>query len=342
MRHSASEKMEIIRLVEESSLSVKRTLEELDVARSTFYEWYRSYGKGGFEALSNRTSGPRRIWNRIPESERKRVVETALENPEKSPRELAWHITDTQGAYISESSVYRILKAFDLVTSPTHIVMSAKDRFDQPTHRVHELWQTDFTYLRVIDWGWYYLATVLDDFSRYVVAWILARRMTAQDVTQVLDLAVAQSGVSGVPVAQRPRLLSDNGSAYISSELRDYLEGRGMVHTRGRPYHPMTQGKIERYHRSIKNVITLRNYDIPQDLEMEIGEFVEHYNHVRVHESLGNLTPADVYEGRGRDIQTARWRLKRQTLGNRRRLNLGLPTRKEELIRPSLYRECLP
>ena len=114
-----------------------------------------------------------------------------------------------------------------------------------------------------------------------------------------------------------------------------------MTHTRGRPYHPMTQGKIERYHRSMKNVVTLRNYTIPQDLEQEITAFVAYYNHERVHESLGNLTPADVYAGRGREIQTARWRLKRQTLGRRRRFNRGLPARKEELIRPALFRECL-
>jgi transposase InsO family protein len=342
MRHSAAEKMEIIRLVEGSSLAVGRTLAELDVARSTFYQWYRAYRDGGFDALKNQTSGPRRFWNRIPEKEKRRVVETALEQPEKTPRELAWHITDTQGTFISESSVYRILKAFDLVTSPTHIVLSAKDRFDHPTRRVHELWQTDFTYLRVIDWGWYYLATILDDYSRYVIAWELARGMAARDVTRVLDLAVVRTGVRGVPIAERPRLLSDNGSAYISAELRDYLESRGMAHTRGRPYHPMTQGKIERYHRSMKNVITLRNYEIPQDLEREIAAFVEYYNHQRVHESLGNLTPADVYQGRGRDIQTARWRLKRQTLARRRRFNLGLPARKEELIRPSLFRESVP
>jgi transposase InsO family protein len=200
MRHTAAEKMEIIRIVESSVLPVTRTLRELDVPRRTFYRWYRAYRRGGFEALRNRKAGPQRFWNRIPEVERKRVVELALEHPEMSPRQLAWHITDTLGAFISESSVYRILKGFDLVTSPTHIVLSAKDRFEHPSRRVHELWQTDFTYLRVIDWGWYYLATVLDDFSRYVIAWELRRGMAAKDVTTVLDRAVERSGVRGVPV----------------------------------------------------------------------------------------------------------------------------------------------
>ena len=341
MRRTAAEKMEIIRLMEGSSAPLSHTLREFDVPRSSFYRWYRDYRHGGFEALMNRKSGPRRFWNRIPEEEKTRVVEKALEHPEMSPRELAWNITDRDGTYISESSVYRILKAFDLVASPSHIVMSARDQFEHPTRRVHEMWQTDFTYLRVIDWGWYYLSTILDDYSRYVIAWDLSRGMTASDVTRVLDQAVETSGVQDVPVRHRPRLLSDNGSCYVSQELRTYLEDRGLGHTRGAPYHPMTQGKIERYHRSIKNVITLRNYEIPQDLEREIGRFVEYYNHQRVHESLGNLTPADVYEGRGREIQTARWRLKRQTLKRRRRQNLGLPAREEELIRPAVFRECV-
>ena len=195
--------------------------------------------------------------------------------------------------------------------------------------------------MRVIDWGWYYLVTILDDLSRYVIAWELRRGMQASDVTTVLDLAVERSGVAGVPVHHRPRLLSDNGSAFISAELRDYLESRGIGHTRGRPYHPMTQGKIERYHRSMKNVVTLRNYSIPQDLKAEIARFVAYYNHERVHESLRNLTPADVYEARAREILTARSRVKRQTLGRRRRLNRGLPATKEELIRPAIFRECL-
>ena len=190
MRYSQAEKMEVIRIVEGSELGVKRTLQELDINRSTFYRWYRRYRERGYEGLAPGNHSPKRFWNAIPPWERDRVVREALKHPEKSPRELAWHITDRRGYFISESSVYRILREQDLVTSPTHIVLSAKDRFDHPTRRVHELWQTDFTYLRIIDWGWRYLATILDDFSRYVIAWELRKGMAAEDVTSVLDLAV--------------------------------------------------------------------------------------------------------------------------------------------------------
>jgi transposase-like protein len=160
--------MEIIRLVEDSSLPVKRTLEELDVPKSNFYRWYRQYEEGGYEGLASRPPNASRFWNRIPEREKKKVVEVALDNPELSPRELAWMMTDSEGTLISESSVYRILKSYDLVTSPAYIVMAAADEFRHKTRRVHELWQTDFTYLKVTGWGWYYLSTILDDFSRYI------------------------------------------------------------------------------------------------------------------------------------------------------------------------------
>jgi len=342
MRHSPAEKREILRLVEESDLGVKRTLQVLDVPRSTFYRWYQLYRQDGTAGLEARAGAPRRFWNRIPEAEREKVVERALARPELTPRELAWQITDGEGYFISESSVYRILKAFDLVTSPAFVLLTAKDRFEHPSQRVHELWQTDFTYFKVVGWGWYYLLTVLDDYSRYIVGWKLYTGMASSDVTDLLETTIAETGVEHVEVRHRPRLLSDNGPCFVSRELQAYLVEREMRHTRGRPYHPMTQGKIERYHRSIKNVVKLQNYYLPWELDREIARFVRYYNHERVHEALDNLTPADVYHGRGRDIQTARQRLKRQTLLRRRRYNQGLQTREEELILPSLFRGSVP
>jgi transposase InsO family protein len=145
-------------------------------------------------------------------------------------------------------------KTDDLITSPAYVLMSASDRFKHPTRRVNEMWQTDFTYLRVIGWGWYYLSTVMDDFSRFIIAYKLGPTMATTDVTETLDEAMTLTGVQSVRVRHRPRLLSDNGPAYVSKDLRDYLQEQGMTHTRGRPYHPQTQGKIERYHRSMKNV----------------------------------------------------------------------------------------
>ena len=341
MRYSQSEKMEIIRLVERSALGVKRTLAEFGLSRSTFYRWYSRYVEDGYDGLANRSGHDRRFWNRIPDEERRRVVEIALASPELSPREVAFKVTDTEGWFISESSVYRILKSYDLITSPAYRVLSAADEFRHKTQRVHELWQTDFTYFKILGWGWYYLSTVLDDYSRYIIAWRLTTAKGSDDVTETLDDALARAGLEQATVRHRPRLLSDNGPCYVSRSLGEYLADKDMIHTRGAPYHPQTQGKIERYHRTLKNVVRLRNYYLPWELEQEIGRFVEYYNHERVHESLDNVTPADVYHDRHQEILTARQRLKVQTLRRRACYNRGEALREEDLISPSSIRECV-
>jgi transposase InsO family protein len=198
--------------------------------------------------------------------------------------------------------VYGTPKASDLIMSPAYALMSASDRFKHPSKRVHEMWQTDFTYLRVVGWGWYYLSTVMDDFSRFIIAYKLGPTMATTDVTETLDEALALTGVQSVRVRHRSRLLSDNGPAYVSKDLRDYLEEQGMTHTQGRPYHPQTQGKIERCHRSMKNVVKLQHYYLPWELEAAVRDFVNYYNHRRYHESLDNCTPADVYYGRHHEV----------------------------------------
>ena len=319
MRRSASEKMEIVRLVEDSDLPVRETLRHLGVPRSTFYGWYQRYEAEGFEGLNDQKPAPRPRWNAIPKAIQDEVLGMALESTELSPRELACRYTDEKRYFVSESSVYRLLKAADLITSPAYVLMSASDAFHNPTTRVHEMWQTDFTYFRIINWGWYYLSTVLDDFSRYIIAWKLSPTMGATDVTETLDEALAITGVDHVKVKHRPRLLSDNGSAYVSGELRDYLGKRRMDHTRGRPYHPQTQGKIERYHRTMKNVVKLENYYFPWELEAALRDFVAYYNNERYHESLDNVTPADAYFGRKYEVVSEREKIKKRTMRTRKK-----------------------
>jgi putative transposase len=318
MKPSPSDKAEIIRLVGESHLTTRRTLEILGVPRSNFYRWYDRYQQGGPEALQVRPSRPDRVWNRIPDQIRDQIIEMALESSELSPRELAVKFTDEKQYFVSEASVYRLLKSQDLITSPAYIVIKAADEFKEKTTAPNQLWQTDFTYLKITGWGWYYLSTILDDFSRYIVAWKLCVTMRARDVCDTLDLALAKSGLDQVEVSHRPRLLSDNGASYISADLAEWLENKEMEHVRGAPYHPQTQGKIERWHQTLKNRILLNNYYLPRELEEQVSLFVEHYNHQRYHESLNNLTPADVYFGRGQTILEERERIKRQTIQTRR------------------------
>lgn len=321
MRYPASEKTEIIKIVEQSHLPVHKTLEQIGVPRATFYRWYEQYQVGGSEALEDRPSHPSRIWNRIPDNVRNQIIDLALEQPELSPRELAVRFTDTKTYFVSEATVYRLLKAHDLITSPAFIVMKAANEFKDKTTAPNQMWQTDFTYFKIIGWGWYYLSTILDDFSRYVIAWKLCTTMKAEDVTDTLELALTASGCDQVQVQHKPRLLSDNGSSYISEELAEWLDEQRMSHVRGAPYHPQTQGKIERWHQTLKNRILLENHYLPGDLKAQITAFIEHYNYRRYHESLENLTPADVYFGRGQAILRERARIKRNTITQRRLLH---------------------
>jgi transposase InsO family protein len=318
MRYPAAEKLEIIRLVEGSHLPVRRTLARIGVPATTFYRWYDRYRELGPEGLEDRSPRPGRVWNRIPEPVRERILTLALEAPELSARELAVRFTDVEKYFVSEASVYRLLKAHDLITSSAFVVVKAAEAFTEQTTAPNQLWQTDFTYLKVMGWGWFYLSTILDDFSRYIVAWKLCTTMRAGDVTDTLELALAASGCGNAKVVHRPRLLSDNGSSYIAGDLADWLGGKGIVHVRGAPNHPQTQGKIERWHQTLKNRVLLENYFLPGQLEAAVAAFVEHYNNHRYHESLGNLTPADVYFGRGPAILEAREKIKKLTIRSRR------------------------
>lgn len=318
MRYPASEKLEIIRTVEASHLPAKRTLAMLGIPSSTYYDWYARWVEGGLDALADRPPRPRSVWNRIPDEIRRDVVEFALEHEDLTARELAVKYTDEKRYFVSESSAYRILKAEDLIPAPAHVVIRAADEFRDKTTRPNELWQTDFTYLKVIGWGWFYLSTILDDHSRYIIAWKLCTTMKAGDVADTIELALQASGCDQATVVHKPRLLSDNGSSYVAADLANYLDTKGMDHVRGAPHHPQTQGKIERWHQTLKNRILLEHYFLPGDLERQIGAFVDYYNNRRYHESLGNLTPVDVYHGRGAQILKAREEIKKQTIRQRR------------------------
>ena len=305
-------------MVEESHLSARLTLAKLGIPRTTFYRWYNRYLQRGEAGLQDHSPKPMHVWNRVPDEVKRKVVDFALQETELSPRELAVTFTERERYFVSESTVYRVLKAHDLITSPAFIVIKAASEFKDKTTGINQLWQTDFTYIKVLGWGWFYLSTVLDDYSRYIVSWKLCTNMRAEDVTDTLDLALQASGCDQVHVAHKPRLLSDNGSSYGSVYCAELLQDKGMKHSRGAPYHPQTQGKIERWHQTLKNRILLENYFLPGDLEAQIEAFVDHYNHQRYHESINNVTPADVYFGRDKAILQQRERIKRKTLEARR------------------------
>jgi transposase InsO family protein len=244
-------------------------------------------------------------------------LSTWLWRTANSPRELATKFTDEKQYFVCEATVYRLLKAQDLIASPAYIVINARDEFHTKTTRPNEMWQTDFTYFKLIGWGWVYLSTVLDDYSRYIISWKLCTTMTAGDVTDTLDLALAASGCDSATVLHAAPAIRQRPKLCCGRTGRLY---RGAVHEpcARRAFPPANAGKIERWHQTLKNRILLENYYLPGDLEAQIEAFIEHYNHQRYHESLGNVTPADAYFGRDRQILAQRAAIKKQTIEHRR------------------------
>ena len=326
MRLTQTEKMEIIRLVDGSEIGATKTLQQLGIHKSTFYKWYHHYQDNGIDGLAPKPSKRRQVWNRIPQEVRDKVKEIALDKEDYSPRELAFHIIDTEGYHISESSVYRILRECGLMTAPAYIVLSAADSFKKKTTHPNEMWQTDFTYFNIIGWGWYYLSTVIDDYSRFIVAWELCDGMKATDVQRSINLAMRNANLSP---NQRPVLLSDNGSCYIAGELKNFLKDKGIKHIHGRVCHPQTQVKIERYNRTLKNKIKLEHYYIPEELKQAIEKFVEHYNYKRYHESIHNCTPADVFTGKYAAVLARRKQIKQRTLERRKKQYMKTKVQRE-------------
>jgi len=315
---SAEGKTEILGLVANSGLPRIRALSQLRLPRSTYYRWLKRQIEGKLEDRKGGSSIP---WNKISPEEETRVLVEARASPELSCRQLACTLTDGGGSYISESTVYRILKRGGLIRPAEIIGFKAAKEYRRKTKRPNELWATDCCHLRVIDWGWYYLETVMDDFSRFILGWDLKTDMTGGSLEDVVQQAVDFTGMTDVPVENRTVLLSDNGAGYLSQQFNQYLHLVGIRHITASPFHPQTNGKIERYHRTVKGEINRVPYDMPSELKEAIKAFIEYYNYRRYHEGLGNVTPYDVYTGRYLEIIQRRKEVKSRTLETRKHYN---------------------
>ena len=186
------------------------------------------------------------------------------------------------------------------------------------------MWATDASYFRVVGWGYYYLVTVMDDYSRFILGWKLQKDMSANSLIEVVQEAVDATGMTDVPVDNRTRLLSDNGAGYVSRAFRDYLNLVGIGHILAAPYHPQTNGKVERYQQSLKREVNQLPYELPSRLGKAIADFVDYYNHRRYHKALSNVTPADVFYGRRETILQRRKEVQILTINRRKDYNQGL------------------
>jgi putative transposase len=314
---SPADRTDILVRIERRIRDKRRTLQELGVPKSTYYRWRRGSGE---------TGKPRRPWNHITPNEERRILAVAREFPDLSSRQLSAWISDNEGFAVSEATVYRILKREGLVKRQIIQPLAAKE-YHTKTTRPHQLWATDASYFKVAGWGYYYLVTVMDDYSRFILGWKLQKDMSADSLIEVVQQAVDATGMTNVPVENRTRLLSDNGAGYISRAFRDYLRLVGIHHILAAPFHPQTNGKIERYQQSLKRVVNQLPYDLPSQLERAIADFVDYYNYRRYHKALGNVTPADVLYSRREQILERRKEVKARTIEKRRDYNRSIKER---------------
>ena len=292
----------------------RQALLTLGIPKSSYYRWRKGLPYSGDR---------KRPWNRITPLEEDMVLEVAQESPELSSRQISVWITDNKGFAVSESTVYRLLRREGLVKR-RETQTTAANEYHTKTTRPHQMWATDASYFRVVGWGYYYLVTVMDDYSRFILAWKLQKDISANSLIEVVQEAVDATGMTDVPVDDRTKLLSDNGSGYVSKAFRGYLRLVGIRHILAAPFHPQTNGKVERYQQSLKREVNQLPYELPSQLERAIADFVDYYNYRRYHKALSNVTPADVLYGRRAEILQRRKEVQVITFNRRRDYNQGL------------------
>lgn len=265
----------------------------IGLPESTFYSWRKRYGR------ANEHNGqiPREFW--LEEWERDAIITFYKQHPLDGYRRIAFMMIDADIVAVSPSSVYRVLKKAGLI-GRRNIEPSKKGTgFVQPI-QPHEHWHTDVSYVN-IQGTFYYLCGILDGCSRYMVHWEIREAMTEQDVEVIIQRAHEKYP------DEKPRIISDNGPQFIARDFKEFIRVSGMTHVRTSPYYPQSNGKIERWHKTIKSECIRPETPLTvDDARRVVKRYIEHYNTVRLHSAIGYVTPADRLEGRHTEIQMTR------------------------------------
>jgi putative transposase len=265
----------------------------LGIGPSKFHDWKDRYGKRN----EHNAWVPRDWW--LEDWEKQAIIRFSFEYPLEGYRRLAFMMLDRDVVAVSPSSVYRVLKAAGRIGRSTNKPSKKGTGFHQP-QKPHEHWHIDISYIN-IHGTFYYLTTILDGYSRYIVHWEIRQSMTEQD-----ELVVLQRAKEKFP-NETPRIISDNGSQFLAKDFKEFIRICGMTHVRTSPYYPQSNGKLERFHGSIKGECIRPGTPISlEDAVRIVGRYVEHYNQVRLHSAIGYIAPADKLAGREAEIFAAR------------------------------------
>lgn len=265
----------------------------LGMTLSKFHDWRHRYGK----VNEHNAWVPRDHW--LQDWERQAIVRFSFEYPLEGYRRLAFMMLDRDVVAVSPSSVYRVLKAAGRIGRSTNKPSKQGTGFHQP-QKPHEHWHLDISYIN-IHGTFYYLTTILDGYSRYIVHWEIRRSMTEQD-----ELVILQRAREKFP-NETPRIITDNGSQFLAKDFKELIRLCGMTHVRTSPYYPQSNGKLERFHGSIKGECLRPGTPISlEDAVRIVGHYVEHYNQVRLHSAIGYIAPADKLAGREAEIFATR------------------------------------
>jgi len=278
---------------ERTEIPARQLVAWLGITSSKFHDWKHRYGK------VNEHNGwvPRDWW--LEDWEKQAIIRFSFEYPLEGYRRLAFMMLDRDVVAASPSSVYRILKAAGRIGRSANQPSQKGTGFHQPV-KAHEHWHLDISYVN-IHGRFYYLTTVLDGYSRYIVHWEIRRSMTEQD-----ELVVLQRAKEKYP-NETPRIITDNGSQFLAKDFKEFIRICGMTHVRTSPYYPQSNGKLERFHGSIKGECLRPGTPISlEDALRIVGRYVEHYNQVRLHSAIGYVAPADKLAGRETEIFAAR------------------------------------
>jgi putative transposase len=282
---------------------VKRSLEALDLSRSTYCDWLGRYRRDGFRGLVDLPRPPIIPENKLLDVERAQIIATAKSLPLEGYRKIACCV-EREGVFVSPTTVYRILSKAGLLATRKVRRRTAGERYVQEPTRPDELWATDISYVFVDGFGFFYLFSVMDTFSRYVMHWELRPTMTTDDAKDVVLAAVRKAGITP---GHKLRLLHDNGTQFVSRQFKRFLRDLKIEQVRTAYRHPETNGRLERYHLTLKDAtVRLETYRTPASARAAIERFVCEYNTQRPHESLGNVTPASMHFGYADELHLLR------------------------------------